>query len=739
MAGMGRLLPREYSRLVEWEVRDSESPYKTDKQRAKEYRARKRATGWQDKRGNRHRKSIDYPFVGIDGEGGEIAGRHRYLMIRSGEQTLMHWDRSPLHTREILEWLCTLERRDVINVGFFFDYDVTQILADLATTEHGQRKLYRLMHRELRKSIYEDKRTYYWPVDWGGYEFDYLPRKEFKVRRKGEKRFFVINDVGSFFQMSFLNTLKAWKIGTEVDYETIAEGKSGRINFGELTDETIKYNGREIVLLEELMTEFRQATIAANMVPAKWQGPGQIATSIFKKEGMIKGEQLRQSLPSELLGAANAAYFGGRFETTAIGNIPGPVYQHDINSAYPYAETLLPCLVHGRWDHTDGPVLPRGLCLARGSFTATEDVNLYGLPHRSPDGSISWPGSAGDGWYWSHEIRASIHQRFDVSEAWVYSKNCDCQPFAWVPPKYEERAKLGKESKGIAIKLGLNSTYGKTCQSIGTPQYANPIYASLITSLTRTQLYSKCLRFGLNSVVMLATDGIFTTSEVDKDHSPRIDMGTYTLKPLGDWEVKTYEEGIFIIQPGLYLLPGGEKPKTRGVPQNKVLEHIDDFHQAYSDIERMLRIAPAAARGIGYHPTAFYRYHVKIPLRTLINIKLAVHTKHWGDMGQWVSVKQTSKSGLKEREGKRISFDWRSKRSLFDYTIHDGWISNKPFGAMYDSIDEGSTINGEGLRLAENTPYSKDIGAMFDLHYLNGGLVVDADSPEYVTNPEEAW
>lgn len=709
--------------------------------RQRAYTKQRRANGWKDN--NRHPTSIDWDFIGVDGEGGEVVqddqGRwvdgppdqnnHRYLMLRAGNDLLINKDRGPLSTLQCFDFLCDLDRdKGRIYVGYFFDYDVTHILHDLPPY-----KITRLFDRTSR-SITRNGMQYTYPVDWEGFEFDYMPRKEFKIRRQGEQRYLVINDVGSFFQCAFLKALQDWKIGSVDQLAHIAEGKAGRLNFGALTDETIKYNGVEITLLEQLMTEFRSAVVAARMVPAKWQGPGQIASAIFKRQGMIKSENVQDQLPASLLAAANASYYGGRFEITAIGHIPGPVYQHDINSAYPYAETKLPCLDHGTWRHASVHQLPDDqLYLARGSFTHKEKVNLYGLPHRNHKGNISWPGSAGDGWYWSHEIRAAVYQSFKIEEAWVYDQHCTCSPFAFIPALYEERAKLGKEAKGIAIKLGLNSTYGKLCQSVGSPVYSNPIWASLITSLTRTQLYEKCVKLGVDKVIMLATDGIFTTSRIDHDHSPKMIMHDgdheYTLKPLGDWEVTVYNDGIFVVQPGLYFLPGDKKPKTRGVPMSKVVEHRQEFFDTYQRIEDDLRRMPSLVRRrkagvdrrgrtVESRSSVFDVHKVIIPLRSLINLKLANHLGRLDDLGQWLPVE------------KKISFAWNTKRAdhFRSFKTNNGWISTEPIMIKYAD---------NGVDLEPTTPYSKAIGAMIEKQRLDQGLDLDPDAPEMIFIPEE--
>jgi len=701
-------------------------------QKDKEYRARKKATGWQDQRGNRHPLRSHLPFIGCDGEGGEVVQdkdgnwvtatgkkpHHEYLCLRIGDQLLTNPGYAPLTAKQCLEFIADQDPNLGVYVAYFFDYDVTMMLRGLP-----RERLERLMDRAGRTyRMKHNGMSFTYPVEWGGFEFDYMPRKEFKVRRKGGK-FVTINDVGTFYQCAFLKALQAWKVGTPEDWEHIAEGKSGRVNFGALTKETIRYNEREIVLLQELCEKFRNATRAAAMEPKKWQGPGNIASAIYDRVGMIKGQDVADTLPEGLIKAANESYFGGRFEITAVGPVTGPVYQHDINSAYPYATTKLPCLVHGKWSRIScapnfSEHMSRALYLAYGNFTVTDaSTNLYAFPVRDKLGRISWPGSAGYGWYWSHEINEAVYQKFNAETAWVYEPQCDCEPFNWVPDLYRERSKLGKESKGIAIKLGLNSTYGKLCQSVGSPKYANPIYASLITSYTRAQLYRKCVALGVDKVLMLATDGIFTTSEVDKDHSPKYTVwnpdtsSEYTLKPLGDWEVTEWPNGIFIVQPGLYFKPGEKYAKTRGVPLNKFLESTDQFEKNYDYLYELIgrwglkATVPVKHKGKKVS-NAFDHTAVAINVRNFMGIRLGVHIKS-DSIGEWLE------------DQKKISFDWSSKRSR-KCELVDGTIRLIPF-----------------LERGDNVPYSKDIGAMWREAKLLSSGNFDPDMGEFLGMPEE--
>ena len=174
--------------------KETRRAYQREYQRA--YRAAGKDT-WYESRVSRQ------PFVGVDGEGGNLdSGYHAYFLLRVGtEEIRPRPGHVRLTTRDCLEFLCS-RPRDAVYVVFFGDYDVTKILEDVPLD-----KLHRLMHPELRRSKdTAERKGRLFAVDWGGYQFDYLPRKQFKVRKKiGDREYgpwFVLNDVGSFFQYS---------------------------------------------------------------------------------------------------------------------------------------------------------------------------------------------------------------------------------------------------------------------------------------------------------------------------------------------------------------------------------------------------------------------------------------------------------------------------------------------------------------------------------------------------------
>lgn len=635
-------------------------------------------------------------FVGIDGEANTNGD---YVLLRCGDR-LLYRDEAPLGWRECLDFICDLPTgRDYTYVGFFFDYDVTMILRGLVSEQPG--RVVRLLDRESRT---RHGRTL--PVDVGRFQLEYLPTKEFKVRRKngsaksGYDSWRRINDVGSFFQCSFAVALRAWNVGSPDELALIDEGKANRGAFPSMTPRVQLYNETEIKLLEQLMHKLAASYMGIDAMPYSWQGPGQLAAALFNKEGIPRRQVITDYVPLDVFEAGNAAYYGGRFETTAVGHLP-PVKQWDINSAYPDAIRRLPCLIHGEWTLSDKP--ESNLWLGYGSFQPTleamvsGEIMLWGLPFRLDDGGIIHPAS-GRGWYWSPEVESSIHQRFTPEQVWSYHRRCECQPFAFVPSLYGRRKQLEKQSDatssnmGISLKLGLNSMYGKFAQSVGSAPYANSVYASLICAHVRARInwaiheLSDCADpekaggFCGHCVYYVATDGLFTSSE-------RVlsDSGT----GLGQWSHNPDADvlsGILLVQSGVYISADNSRLKTRGIPKRMMLEWADVFRAAWDELHRR-----HFARGTRQNKQSWTidRYSVSIPFHQFMGVRQAVSLGRIGEAGEWKDIPR------------RYSFEWQRKRDRRRFYVEDRCIRTRPI---------------PGKRTDETMPYRKDIGNLVREH-----------------------
>ena len=575
-------------------------------------------------------------FAGVDGEGGDIDDRHEYTLLRAGDYLLTPRDGDRLTSMECLAFLADLPV-DRIYVSYFFDYDVTMICRGLP-----EGRIVRLLDRESRQTA--EGLAAGWgplPVDVGEFQIDYLPHKEFRVRRKGGQ-WRLINDTGTFFQASFVNTLGKWSVVSAEDLERIAEGKAQRGTFGALEGSTEVYNRLEVTALECLMEAFRDACRAVGYVPLTWQGPGSIASTMLRRHKIPKSSDLGL-VPDLVWRMAQGAYYGGRFETTAVGQIPGPVFQYDINSAYPDACRALPCLRHSAWS-TEKPRRYRySVSLVR--FRHPTNVSLCGLPIRMEDGSIRYP-REGRGWYWNVETDAAERAGAAI---WEYDhvyceEGCDCRPFDWVHELYLARQAMGRDAKGIVLKLALNSIYGKLAQSIGQAPYGNPVWAGLITAITRAKLID-AYRQAFPSVVMLATDGVFSTAPLVLPIGDGLGMWSETVLP-----------DLHIVQPGVYFTSDPEtKPKTRGVPMRAILEREAEFRAVWEGWNRA-----------GRPPS------VSIPVRNFIGLRLAYARGRPETAGQWVDAEKV------------VSYDWSTKRTAAG--VRDGIWRTHPYAGDFGLV-----------------------------------------------------
>lgn len=598
------------------------------------------------------------------------------MLLRAGNHVLETG--RPLTWVECLPFLADLPK-DGIYVAYFFDYDSTMILRGLPPE-----RLRRLLDRDCRRIAKKPCSSF--PVDIADYQVDYMPGKELRVRRKGQ-RWTIISDVGPFFQSAFCGinakgdlygALPRWF--PEEKYQPvlrrIAAGKQQRHDFGAVTDDEREYNKLEIAMLEELMERFRDVCDELDIRPNKWQGPGNLVSAVFKREGLPRNSDIPLfEHDPDVAHAANDAYYGGRFEASVFGYRPGPILGYDLNSAYATTYRGLPCLLHGTWKRIERlPPAGEGLYLADVEFEHHDSFHLCALPIRNENGTLVWP-RKGRGIYWSTEIEVARKYGVDLTMygGWEYVKNCECLTFDFVEAAYHERKRLGKNGKGMVLKLFLASTYGKLAQSVGCAPYSNPVWAGLIVSTVRAQLVDAALTVRLGAdVLMLATDGLFTTTPI-----PGLSLGA----DLGQWEMSEHDD-IFIVQSGVYFL-GDKAPKTRGIPQSRVIEHADDFRRVWDRYMESGRLEDLDS--------------VSVSLHSFVGIRLALARNKPQLAGQWVD------------NPKQIRFDWTTKRT--DPTRVGHSIVTMPL---------------EGSRDRTSIPYSRVIGGM------NAKLQLDlADQPDW--------
>lgn len=487
------------------------------------------------------RTTADRPdFIAWDGEGRELASRHRYILLANSRGGTIE-NSEGLGTKEILDFMVREYQSRTINIFYSFGYDIQQIIHDVPDDD-----LLRLLKGQH--------------IFFEGYRLQYFANKIFTINN--HIRFY---DIFNFFHISFVRAVKE-TLGKEYVTKSLIEGKEARSDFESWSmDQIKKYNNEELQLLTALGEKLREIFTAAGIeLRSSYYGPGAIARYWFRKF-QIKPITVDDDELNDIL---ERAYFGGRFETFILGK-QSPIYEYDIHSAYPSAIRFLRYV--DDWHKTE----PR-------NFHATNQFSVWKLewhlpndtiigpfPSRDKHGLISYPAN-GIGWYYKPEVEAAlslypegIHLIEGINPTFV-----DGDPFTWVEETFKNRRQLKKDKNPAewALKVGMNSLYGKTAQRVGKNTFFCLPWAGWITSNTRAKLLNS-VKGNTSSIVAFATDAVYSTSRLSS-----LDIGD----ELGQFESKQWTEGIFI-QSGVYRLIGeSTKDAYRGFHSSNGLGPIFD-------------------------------------------------------------------------------------------------------------------------------------------------------------------
>lgn len=685
--------------------------------------------GWSGK--NSHhalRSATPINFVGVDGEGMTVDGRHRYVLFGVGDEQIENPD--GLQWREVFDFLYRFNKPETAFVGFYLGYDFTQIFATLP-----QDRAYMLLSaegRRMRKHRIPGKAPH--PVESDGWQFDILGSKRLRIRPKGcecpvatckctHEPWMYVCDVGSFFQASFLTVIDPdkWASGTEVvtpeEYATIRAGKERR-STAVLDDDMRFYNRLENEILARVMRTVDRGfhDIGIHLPASKWFGPGQAAQAWLKSEKVPTAEDLREVVPDWFNEAARMSYFGGWFEIMMHGIIPGETHEYDINSAYPSIIAKLPCLRHGNYSHGIG--IPTGLrsdsiCFVYGQIWSpgmpddTKRQHIGAMLHRDSHGRICRP-TATEGWFNWRELvaaqRAGLVKKLDNRgkqkiTKWVRYDPCDCPPpMAGIGDLYGKRLAVGKATPlGKGAKLVYNSAYGKFAQSVGDPLFGNPVYAALITSGCRAQILDAISSHpdGKKSVAMVATDGVYFLTP---------HPGLKLSDKLGEWE-HNVKRDLTLFKPGVYWdnktrkeIAEGRSPhfKARGF-------RAADFMTSLAKVDAIFRAWHVDDRYIGEWPRVSFR-----PSFTMVTALQALQRNAWESAGAVAAnpepITQSSDPVMKRDGVYRDTYDGRTV------------FRSRPYWGLYQGLEDfGAWIPSHPYekRFGMENPWSDDSKAQF--------------------------
>ncbi len=508
-------------------------------------------------------------FIAWDGEGINRNGAGKpqsYVLFGCSTGEYIKSD-THLHTFELLDFILRMGSQypGAFHVGFAFNYDANMVVQSL--------------HGDTLQRLHKQGGVYLNRPGIGKYYIQFRPSKWFSVTKFGanydrkknpyDKESVRIFDIFGFFQQSFEKAYT--KIVGPVP-RLVSEGKAARGSFMEI-EYVLKYWTEEIKMLETLAETLRRLLYGAGLRITSWHGPGALASYTLRRNNI---REHMEKPPDEVREAGRYAYAGGRFEMFRLGRTAGPIYSLDINSAYPYGIWQLPSLAGGTWNKQIG----RPKRLARFGVYHVRLLPVSGdsfleraigpLFHRDKLGNISFPWIV-DGWYWSPEVQNLLRlhpERYEIVEGWEFKSATNERPFLWVSDVYDKRREW--KSRGIAgeiaLKLQLNSLYGKMAQRVGwneekraAPQWHQLEWAGWVTSNTRAMLWELMSRIPRHDIIAVETDGLYTTMSPNR-------LGIANSSNLGGWEIEVYDE-ILYVQSGMAWLRKGDEwtCKRRGL------------------------------------------------------------------------------------------------------------------------------------------------------------------------------
>lgn len=504
-------------------------------------------------------------FRAIDGEGITLGdGSHIYVMLGQrdsfGDGDYIE-SRNGLTTVDIFESLLQWQD-DCITVVYGGIYDFNMMLSDLSRAD-----LERLYDRR-------------WII-WQGYRIAWRRGKSLYICRVDEDGVRVDNgvtvyDVVSFFQRPFVQACREYLGDAFLEPDTVVDNKARRSVFTLDDMATMRhYNDVELQNLLALMGELRERLNKVGLRPSRWDGPGAVASALLRREGV---RDAMAETPRHVARAARFAYAGGRFEPLRFGSVTGPAYEYDINSAYPAAMGSLPNLARGYWS-TDRRDKSAPFALYHIHYAGKFSDLPGAMFRRDMNGTVSYPMGV-TSWVWSPEYDAIRRYceaglgDYRVITRYVFNEDsAEDRPFAFVERLYKKRQALKKAGDGAesALKLALNSLYGKLCQQVGAtqhrdgtwriPPYHQLEWAGYITSYCRAKILD-AITSNPEAIIAVETDALFSSEPLS------LDCGD----SLGQWKEIRFSQ-LTYVQSGVYFADGQAGiAKTRGVDRGDMTE-----------------------------------------------------------------------------------------------------------------------------------------------------------------------
>lgn len=381
-------------------------------------------------------------------------------------------------------------------------------------------------------------------ITYKEYQIRFIPYKGFVIRKnRKSKRYF---DVGSFLNEGGLEKTASKLLGIhkneDVDRTLFYDNAYVETN----KDKIIKYCVQDAFITKQLgeyllqvihdflgvypLNYYSKASISKAWLEMKHPS---LAYS-FKQLSRIQRDFIRKS------------YYGGLFTLRKVGKFDRAT-QIDINSAYPYAMSLLPKWDTLKWTSFLPPekLNPRkaalGFYLIKIKYDSwiqyriSKTMLIYPISQKPLRKFVALP-----------ELLYFLDsgKDFEIVTGIEAYTDSDEKEFSEFPELYEKRKELKKVGSGLQLlfKIILNATYGCLAQvKGGFTKWTNFAYASTITSFTRTQILKMKDKLGENRVISVDTDSLTVEGDVEIESSDK--MGSFSIK-FRNRPVERYLQGL---------------------------------------------------------------------------------------------------------------------------------------------------------------------------------------------------
>ncbi|MGI0074155.1 MAG: DNA polymerase [Nitrosotalea sp.] len=413
--------------------------------------------------------------------------------------------------------------------------------------------------------------------EYKNYTITYIPKKQFKIQKGNHT--VSLYDIAQYYGNVPLADAYSEHIKKPLDQDYL-KTKKIRKNFSlrhyfRHKKPIRRYCTTDCILTKDLAEHWLDTFFGAyGFYPANWVSSGYLAEKVLI-HNEIPIPFFNDTL-YDIQKLAWESFYGGRFELIQRGFI-GQCYLYDINSAYPYALTFLPDITDGKWIGTRkiNPGSALGFFHIRAQIDYS--VKIAPFPFRTKNNRIIYPTGEFETFVTLEELKAITGDpkiKYKIIDSYQFIPNVNCQyPCKkFIIEQYDKRMKLKKQGnkQEVAIKIILNSMYGKTAQRVNNQMgnLFNPVIASYITGFARAQLYKFVKDHQLEKyVVAFATDSIACRKKI-----PCIDS-----KKLGEMKLDKEGHDVYFLSNGFYLFNGMWKNRGIGYDTEKKaeIEHLD--------------------------------------------------------------------------------------------------------------------------------------------------------------------